>query len=75
MQRAKLSRDHETRGDRPTWWPGRRVTSKDSHLIVEPLEWNGSSDLLSLGKAEGLIEFPAGGNVHNAGEEFPFWEL
>ena len=74
-QRAKISRDHETRGDRPTWWPARRITSEDSHLIVEPLTWNGSSDLLSLGMAEGLIEFPAGGNVHEAGVEFPFWVL
>ena len=74
-QRAKISCDHETRGDRPTWWPGRRVASEDSHLIVEPLNWNGSSDLLSLGMAEGLIEFPAGGKVHEAGVEFPFWIL
>lgn len=74
-QRAKLSSDHETRGDRPTWWPGRRVASPDSSLIVEPLKWNGSSDLLSLGTAEGLIEFPAGSQVHDAGSEFPFWEL
>lgn len=75
QQKARLSCDHETRGDRPTWWPGRRVESADSHLIVEPVHWNGSSDLVSLGKAEGLVEFPAGGKVHKAGEEFPFWEL
>lgn len=74
-QRAKISCDHETRGDRPTWWPGRRVDSPDSHLIVEPLKWNGSSDLVSLGMAEGLIEFPAGGKTHAAGTEFPFWNL
>jgi len=74
-QRARLSCDHETRGDRPTWWPGRCVKSPDSHLIVEPLKWNGSSDLLSLGAAEGLIEFPAGSQTHAAGTEFPFWEL
>ena len=74
-QISKLSRDHETRGDRPTFWPGRRITSPNSSLIVEPLHWNGSSDLLALGTAEGLIEFPAGGKTHNAGSEFPFWEL
>jgi molybdopterin molybdotransferase len=74
-QLAELSREHETRGDRPTFWPGRRISSPDSSLIVEPLIWNGSSDLVALGKAEGLIEFPAGGKVHGAGTEFPFWEL
>ncbi len=74
-QLAELSREHETRGDRPTFWPGRRISSPDSSLIVEPLTWNGSSDLVALGKAEGLIEFPAGGKVHDAGTMFPFWEL
>lgn len=74
-QIAKLCKDHETRGDRPTWWPGRRVTSKDCQLTVEPLQWNGSSDLLALGKAEGLIQFPAGTKMHEAGTEFPFWDL
>jgi molybdopterin molybdotransferase len=75
LQKVKLSKDHETRGDRPTWWPGRLVSSHDSHLIAEPLKWNGSSDLLALGKAEGLIEFPAGTQTHAAGSKFPFWEL
>ncbi|QEG21218.1 molybdopterin molybdotransferase MoeA [Mariniblastus fucicola] len=74
-QLAKISCDHETRGDRPTWWPARRLPSPDSHMIVQPLVWNGSSDLLALGKAEGLIEFPAQGKIHKAGSEFPFWEL
>ena len=72
-QMAKLSKDHETRGDRPTWWPACRAKSADSQLVVEPLGWNGSSDMVALGKAEGLIEFPAGTKVHDAGSEFPFW--
>ena len=74
-QLAKISKDHQTRGDRPTWWPGRTISSPDSHCLVEPLKWNGSSDLLALGSAEGLIQFPAGGNDHAAGSEFPFWKL
>lgn len=74
-QLAELSHEHETRGDRPTYWPGRRISSPDSACIVQPLKWNGSSDLLALGKAEGLIQFPAGGTTHDAGSEFPFWEL
>lgn len=74
-QLVELSRDHETRGDRPTFWPGRRISSPDSSVIVEPLKWNGSSDLVALGQAEGLIEFPAGTKVHEAGSEFPFWLL
>jgi molybdopterin molybdotransferase len=74
-QLARLSKNHETRGDRPTWWPARRVASEDSCLVAEPLNWNGSSDLLALGSAEGLIQFPAGSKTHEAGAEFPFWQL
>ena len=75
VQPARITIDHQTRGDRPTWWPARTVTSPDSHCLVEPLKWNGSSDLLALGRAEGLIEFPAGTATHAAGSEFPFWDL
>ena len=75
VQRAKITNDHQTRGDRPTWWPGRKVASPDSGCLVEPLKWNGSSDLLALGRADGLIEFPAGTALHTAGSEFRFWDL
>jgi molybdopterin molybdotransferase len=74
-QLAKLSKDHETRGDRPTFWPAKRVASPDATLVVEPLNWNGSSDLVALGHAEGLIAFPPEGKLYPVGSEFPFWVL
>jgi len=71
-----LSAPHQTRGDRPTYWPGRLVTEPDAAAgAVEPLRWNGSSDLFSLGAAEGLILMPAREEIWNAGEQVLYFPL
>jgi molybdopterin molybdotransferase len=69
---CELSQSHETRGNRPTFWPGSRVSDESAVRKVEPLIWNGSSDLLALGKAEGLIHFPASSQIHPAGVQVHF---
>jgi len=66
-----LSSDHQTRGNRPTYWPGRRCDNSDPRL-VQPLPWNGSSDLLSLREAEGLIHFPVRESAYRAGDTVDF---
>ena len=68
---AILSCDHETRGDRPTYWPGRRCDFTDPRM-VEPLRWNGSSDLLSLREAEGFIHFPVRESSYMEGDAVEF---
>ena len=73
--RVQISRDHETRGDRPSYWPGQIVASENSATQVLPLDWRGSSDLRSLAVADGLIVFPPGTQVHPAGSEFEFLPL
>jgi molybdopterin molybdotransferase len=65
---GELSLPHETRGDRPTYWPGKRAPDETAIRKFQPLVWRGSSDLLALGEAEGLIFFPADSNHHPAGE-------
>jgi molybdopterin molybdotransferase len=70
---GELSLPHETRGDRPTYWPAKRVSDETSMPKFEPLVWRGSSDLLALGEAEGLIFFPAGSSHHPAGEQVQFF--
>jgi molybdopterin molybdotransferase len=65
-----LTEPHQTRGDRPTFWPGRQ-TGKDPRQ-VQPLKWNGSSDLLSLRDAEGLIHFPVRETPFGAGDAVKF---
>lgn len=68
-----LSRDHQTRGNRPTYWPGRLLIDDECSRTVEPLNWNGSSDLLALGQAEGLIFFSEDQHDHPAGKSVPFF--
>ena len=72
---AELSRDHETRGDRPTFWPGRWANEESCTRKVEPLDWRGSSDLLALGQAEGLIFFPAECHQNKTGQSVQFYPL
>lgn len=70
----RTANEHQTRGDRPTFWPGRIVES-DAGPLVEALDWKGSSDLRTLGHAEGLIEFSIPGKTYPKSELLPFWPL
>lgn len=72
---GKLTDDHETRGNRPTYWPGKIAASDSAIRQIKPLIWRGSSDLFALGEAEGLIYFEADSHHHPIGEQvrfFPF---
>jgi molybdopterin molybdotransferase len=89
---ALLSKSHETRGDRPTFWPGRWVEcnakadsgsgilqnsfpavssseplANSAERWIEPLNWQGSSDLRTLALADGLIYFSGEQNQHESG--------
>ena len=64
---ARLARDFEHRGDRPTYHPARLHETLDGTLI-EPLAWQGSGDLATLVQADALAVFPAGNQLHAAGE-------
>jgi molybdopterin biosynthesis enzyme len=37
-------------------------------LEAEPLPWTGSSDMVGLATADGLLALPAGGRRHEPGE-------
>jgi molybdopterin molybdotransferase len=74
---VKLASDFMQRGDRPTYFPGRRretpVGLADSahptgEVFVEPLPWMGSADLAALAQADCLIHFPAGDRQYVTGE-------
>lgn len=68
MVNAELAADHETRGDRPTYWPGRWETDEATTRKIRPCQWLGSSDLRALGSANALIYFPSDKNFYPAGE-------
>ncbi len=70
-----LASPHQTRGDRPTYWPGRLIKDDQTTRTVEPLAWNGSSDLRALGQADGLIYFSPESHDHPAGETVEFFPL
>ncbi|MFM8986748.1 MAG: gephyrin-like molybdotransferase Glp [Planctomycetia bacterium] len=53
--------------DRPVYLPCRLQGSPD-RLVATPLPWNGSSDLLGLAGATGLVALPADGRRHEPGE-------
>jgi molybdopterin molybdotransferase len=65
--RATLTRDHQQRGDRPTYWPA-VLSETGAAPAVEPLAWQGSGDLRTLTGANGLAHFPAGDRLFTAGE-------
>lgn len=70
-----LAKEHETRGDRATFWPAKWSPNDCSVRQVEPLDWKGSSDLLTLGKADCLIYFSGEKNQHAAGQEVAVYPL
>jgi molybdopterin molybdotransferase len=60
---AVLTKDHQQRGERPTYWPAAASDGK-----VTPLPWKGSGDLATLAGANCLACFPAGDRLFRAGE-------
>lgn len=75
MSKAQLAVEHQVRGNRPTYWPGRWSDSATETRIAEPLVWQGSSDLRALGQAELLIYLEFEPSVHPAGEVVSIVEL
>ena len=65
---ARLTGPAKAAADRPVYLPCRLDASGDS-LAATPLPWSGSSDLMGLAGAAGLIALPAGGRRYEAGEE------
>jgi len=67
-RRARLIGPAKAAADRPVYLPC-RLSQSGGELEAEPLAWTGSSDLLGLVGAAGLIALPAGGNRYEVGEE------
>lgn len=72
---GELATDHQTRGDRPTFWPGASIVDDTPVRKIKPLLWRGSSDLLALGTADALIYFPAECHDNEAGKQVQFYPL
>ena len=72
---GELAIAHQTRGDRPTFWPGQSIVDDTPVQKIKPLVWRGSSDLLALGTADGLIYFPAECHDNEAGKQVRFYPM
>lgn len=72
---AELGDNHQTRGNRPTFWPGKINADSGTTRRVTPLPWNGSSDLRALGQADCLIHFPLEKEDWRAGDVLEIWPL
>lgn len=64
---ARLAESAKAAPDRPVYLPC-RLAETDRGLVATPLPWTGSSDLLGLAGAAGLIALPAGGRRYEPGE-------
>jgi molybdopterin molybdotransferase len=65
-RRAVLTAPAKAAADRPVYLPC-RLEQSATGLAATPLPWTGSSDLLGLAGAGGLIALAAGGGRHEAG--------
>ena len=66
--RAILTSSFSHRGDRPTYYPCRLEQEPTGVRRATPLAWAGSSDLITLSRADALVVFPAGDRDYAAGE-------
>ena len=66
--RGRLTAAAKAAADRPVYLPC-RLMPVDGGLAATPLPWSGSSDLLGLAGAAGLLALPAGGRRYEAGED------
>ena len=65
---ARLVAGAKSPPDRPVYLPCRLARS-GAVLEAEPLPWTGSSDLVGLATADGLLALPASGRRHEPGED------
>jgi molybdopterin molybdotransferase len=65
---ARLVTAHAHHGDRPTFYPA-RLHEQDGLRSVQLVAWHGSADLASLAAANCLVHFPAGSQLHAAGDK------
>jgi len=66
--RARLMGQVKAAADRPVYLPC-RLDRTPRGLEAHPAAWSGSSDLLGMAGADGLVALPAGGRRYDVGDE------
>lgn len=65
--RAKLTRPHFNRGDRPTYHPA-RLSMESEGFTVETVPWVGSADLCATSQANAMVLFAKPDNSYSPGD-------
>jgi len=66
-QNVRLAEQLHTNGDRPVFYPA-STYRENNELCARPIPWKGSSDMLTISKADCLIFLEAGERVYPVGE-------
>lgn len=66
-RRVQLSKDHQARGDRPTFYPAQFHWTPDG-ASVTPVNWHGSADLRATVDANSMVLFPPGDRLFRDGD-------
>ncbi len=64
--RGRLTKDHFSGGNRPTYYPARWEWTETGG-VVEPVKWKGSADLSATVEANAMVLFPEGDRTYAAG--------
>lgn len=68
--KARLASPYRHRGDRPTCHPvKRRSLDENERYWIEPIDWAGSADLLTVARADGFAWFTEGDHDYETGDE------
>lgn len=70
-----LASAYQHRGERGTCHPSRLVDGGAGNHGLEPLDWAGSPDLLTVSRSDGFAIFEAGDRDYQAGDLVPFLSL
>lgn len=64
--RARLTKEHFSGGNRPTYHPA-RCELIETGAVVEPVRWGSSADLCATAEANAMVLFPDGNRTYSAG--------
>lgn len=73
QRHGKLLRDHQQRTGRTTYWPV-QIKATETGFSLDPLDWKGSADLVTLTYANGFAIFPGERGLFSKDETLSFIE-
>ena len=72
---GQLTARFSHRGDRPTYYPCRKVVNGNKQPQITPLAWAGSADLITISNADAFAIFPGGDRDFEIGETVTYLDI